>query len=268
MSNDKNASFGSLQVGEGSAASRASDVSAMSETEPAFRKSMSEVYEHPLVVRYCHWLSSFSLVILAMSGLAIFKLFPSFGPKIPEHDLIHNIPRFFMLGGWLGGALRWHFTFAWVYVASGVVYVAYQVLSGNFRQMLFLPGDLRGVWPVTRHYFLGGPKPVATEAYNPLQKLAYTSLIFIGAFSVVTGMVLFNPVQFSFFANLMGGFHRARIWHFASLLMLGLFVLGHLVMVAIHGLNNFMSMLTGWKKDPEYVHAGGTVPQIKPKPQN
>jgi len=268
MLEDKKPSFESLPVGEGIVASQVSDVTAVPERESAIPKSVSEVYEHPLVVRYCHWLSSFSLVILAMSGLAIFKLFPSFGPKIPQHDLIHNIPRFFMLGGWLGGALRWHFTFAWIYVATGVVYVGYQVLSGNFRQMLFLPRDLPGLWPMVRHYVLAGPKPVATEAYNPLQKLAYTSLIFIGAFSVATGMVLFNPVQFSFLADLMGGFHRARIWHFASLLMLGVFILGHLAMVAIHGMNNLMSMLTGWRKDPEYVPAGIAAPQAKSKPQN
>ena len=30
------------------------------------------------------------------------------------------------------------------------------------------------------------------------------------------------------------------------------FVFGHLVMVVLHGWNNFVSMLTGWKKDPEY----------------
>ena len=268
MFNDKKASFESFPASEAIAAPGVFNVPLVSGPEPAIRKSVNEIYEHPLAVRYCHWLSSFSLVILAMSGLAIFKLFPSFGPKIPQHDLIHNIPRFFMLGGWLGGALRWHFTFAWVYVATGVVYVGYQVLSGNFRQMLFLPRDLRGVWPVARHYFLARPKPVGTEAYNPLQKLAYTSLILIGAFSVVTGMVLFNPVQFSFLADLMGGFHRARMWHFASLLMLGVFVLGHLVMVAIHGMNNFMSMLTGWKKDPEYVRTGTTAAPVKSKLQN
>jgi thiosulfate reductase cytochrome b subunit len=81
---------------------------------------------------------------------------------------------------------------------------------------------------------------------------------------LITGMVLFNPVQFSLLTTLMGGFHRARIWHFASLCMLAFFIFGHLMMVAIHGLNNFLSMLTGWKKDPEYrpaptaiVHAGG-----------
>jgi thiosulfate reductase cytochrome b subunit len=268
MLEDKKPPFESLPVGEGIVASRVAGVSPVSAPEPAIRKSVSEVYEHPLAVRLCHWLSSFSLVILAMSGLKIFMLFPSFGPKIPQHDLIHNIPRFLVLGGWLGGALRWHFTFAWIYVATGVIYVGYQVLSGNFRQMLFLPRDLSGLWPMVRHYFLFGPKPVATEAYNPLQKLAYTSLIFIGAFSVATGMVLFNPVQFSFLTTLMGGFHRARIWHFASLLMLGVFILGHLVMVAFHGMNNFMSMLTGWKKDPEYVPAVIAAAQVKSKPQN
>src|ERR1700753_3041655 len=79
------------------------------------------VYEHPLMVRFCHWLNTFALVVMAMSGLKIFMLFPSFGPKIPQHDLIHSLPRFFVLGGWLGGALRWHFTFAWIYIATGVV---------------------------------------------------------------------------------------------------------------------------------------------------
>jgi hypothetical protein len=29
-------------------------------------------------------------------------------------------------------------------------------------------------------------------------------------------------------------------------------VFGHLVMVVLHGWNNFVSMLTGWKKGPEY----------------
>jgi hypothetical protein len=29
-------------------------------------------------------------------------------------------------------------------------------------------------------------------------------------------------------------------------------VLGHLIMVLLHGWNNFMSMTTGWKKDPKY----------------
>jgi thiosulfate reductase cytochrome b subunit len=222
---------------------------------PEMKTGARAVYEHPLPVRICHWLNTVALVVMSMSGLQIFMAFPSFGPKIPQNNLIHKMPSWLTLGGWLGGALPWHFTFAWIYVTSGIVYVGYQAISGNFRQMLFVPRDIPGVWPMVRHYFLFGPRPVPTEAYNPLQKIAYTSAIFIGAFSLVTGMVLFNPVQFSFLTRLMGGFHRARIWHFASLGMLAFFIFGHLIMVAIHGLNNFLSMLTGWKRDPEYTPA-------------
>jgi thiosulfate reductase cytochrome b subunit len=244
---------GTLDSGDAEIESAPGKSAVPAEPEPVLQKSIRAVYEHPLPVRYCHWLNSIALVALALSGLKIFMAFPSFGPKIPQNNLIHKIPSWLMLGNWLGSALQWHFTFAWIYVATGVVYVGYQALSGNFRQMLFVPRDIPGVWPMVRHYFLFGPKPTPTEAYNPLQKIAYTSAILIGAFSFVTGMVLFNPMQFSFLAALMGGFHWARIWHFASLVMLGFFIFGHLMMVVLHGLNNFLSMFTGWKRDPEYV---------------
>ena len=60
------------------------------------------VYEHPLVVRLCHWLNAISLFVLAGSGLQIFRAFPSFGPKVPQHVLI-NWPKAYAIGGWLGG---------------------------------------------------------------------------------------------------------------------------------------------------------------------
>jgi thiosulfate reductase cytochrome b subunit len=49
----------------------------------------------------------------------------------------------------------------------------------------------------------------------------------------------------------MGGFHWARVWHFAILWAMVAFVIGHLVMVVLHGWNNFVSMLTGWTKEPD-----------------
>lgn len=209
-------------------------------------------YEHPWPVRFCHWLNSVSLLVLAASGLRIFLAFPSFGPKVPEQDF-WKVPHFLTLGGWLGGALQWHFTFMWIYVATGVFYLGYHIFSGHYRQVLFTPRDVPGVWPMVRHYFFFGRKPPVTEPYNPLQKLAYTCVIALGVLSVLTGMVLYKPVQFSGLAYLMGGFHLARVWHFAVLCGLLLFVVGHLVMVVLHGWDNFISMLTGWKKDPKYL---------------
>jgi thiosulfate reductase cytochrome b subunit len=209
------------------------------------------VYEHPLIVRWCHWLNAISLFVLAGSGLQIFRAFPSFGPKIPQHVLI-NWPKAYAIGGWLGGALQWHLTFMWIYLGTGLVYVGYQLFSGHFRQILFLPRDLGGVWPMVRHYFFFGRKPAVTEAYNSLQKQAYTAAIGLGVLSVLTGLAIWKPVQFSWLAWLMGGFHYARIWHFAVMWAIIFFLFGHLVMVVLHGWNNFVSMLTGWKKNPEY----------------
>jgi Ni/Fe-hydrogenase b-type cytochrome subunit len=210
------------------------------------------VYEHPFIVRFCHWANTVSLFGLVGSGLQIFRAFPSFHAKIPQRDLL-NWPKAFALGGWLGGALQWHLTFMWIYIATGALYLAYEIFSGNYRQILFVPRDVRGAWPMARYYFFFGAKPPATEAYNPLQKLAYTSAIGLGVLSVVTGLAVWKPVQFSWLAWLMGGFHLARLWHFlATWAILG-FIFGHLVMVVLHGWNNFVSMLTGWKKNPDYI---------------
>jgi Ni/Fe-hydrogenase b-type cytochrome subunit len=210
------------------------------------------VYEHPFIVRFCHWVNTVALFVLAGSGLQIFRAFPSFHAKIPQNVLL-NWPKSFAIGGWLGGALQWHLTFMWIYLGSGMLYVAYELFSGNYRQILFVPRDIRGVWPMARHYFFFGPKPPVTEAYNPLQKMAYTSAIGLGVLSVLTGLAVWKPIQFSWLAWCMGGFHLARLWHFLVMWAILGFVFGHLVMVVLHGWNNFVSMLTGWKKNPEYT---------------
>ncbi len=206
------------------------------------------VYEHPYIVRLCHWVNTVALFVLVGSGLQIFRAFPSFGAKIPEKELI-DWPKSLALGGWLGGALQWHLTFMWIYMATGALYVGYQIFSGNYRQVLFTPRDLPGVWPMIRYYFFFGEKPLQTETYNPLQKKAYTFAIILGLLSVLTGFAIWKPVQFSWLAWLMGGFHLARVWHFVVMWAMLAFIFGHLVMVGLHGWNNFVSMITGWKKN-------------------
>ena len=208
--------------------------------------------EHPRLVRLTHWLNAVSLTVMTMSGLQIFMAFPSFGPKIPQSDLVH-VPEVMRLGGWLGGALQWHFAFAWLFTLTGVVYVAYLAVSGHWRHVLLRPREIRGIWPMARHYFLFKPKPEPREAYNPLQKLAYTSTIAFGALAVFTGLLLAKPVQFAPIVDLIGGFSAVRVYHFAAMLGFLAFIPGHLLMVALHGWSNFASMFTGWKKRPDYL---------------
>jgi len=209
-------------------------------------------YEHPFVVRLTHWLGALAVLVLIASGLRIFRAFPSFGSKIPQKNFWIPPPGI-TLGGWLAGAIQWHFTFMWIFVASGVIYLTYQIVSGHWRQVLFLPRDIPGVWPMVKHYFFFGKKPPLGAAYNPLQKLAYTSAVFLGAVSFLSGLVMYKPVQFWYLTWMLGGFRLARVWHFVAMCGFVVFIAGHLIMVALHGWNNFYSMITGWKRDPEYV---------------
>jgi Ni/Fe-hydrogenase b-type cytochrome subunit len=209
-------------------------------------------YEHPYVVRLCHWLTAVSLVVMIGSGLEIFRAFPSFSAKIPERDLV-RVPSWLGIGGWLGGAIQLHFTFMWLFAAVGVFYVIYQLGSGNYRQVLFGHSDVQGVWPMFRYYFLRGPKPRNKCTYNALQKLAYTTVLALGAFSLITGAALAKPVEFSALLQLLGGFRLVRLEHFIAMVGFLSFIPGHLVMVALHGRSNFASMISGWDTErPQY----------------
>jgi thiosulfate reductase cytochrome b subunit len=187
--------------------------------------------EHPAVVRQCHWIAALAIAMLVASGLEIFAAFPSFGEKIPQQDLF-TPPQAMRLGGWLGGALQWHLAFAWIFIGAGLTYVMYQAASGNYRQLMFGRSGI----------------------YNPLQKLAYTIVLALGAVLVVTGLALYKPVQLSFLVTMLGGFRLTRVWHFAAMVGLLTFIPGHLVMVAIHGWANFASMWTGSKSCPDAPH--------------
>jgi Ni/Fe-hydrogenase b-type cytochrome subunit len=208
--------------------------------------------EHPWLVRFTHWLNAVTLLVMIMSGLQIYMAFPSFGSKIPQEDLLH-FPDLMRLGGWLGGALQWHFSFAWIFTLTGIAYAIYLFAGGHWRQVIFLPKDVYGLWPMVRHYFFFKPKPEQTEPYNPLQKLAYTSTILFGVLAVITGILLYQPAQLAFAVWLLGGFGMIRVYHFAAMIGLLSFIPGHLLMVALHGWNNFYSMLTGWKRSPDYL---------------
>lgn len=225
----------------------------MADSEHTADAARRPIYEHPWAVRFSHWASAVTVTVLTMSGLQIFLAFPSFGAKIPQHNLVDTVPEALVLGGWLGGALQWHFTFMWIFAGAGLLYAVSQVVSGHYRTVLFVPRDVPGVCPMARHYFLFGPKPPSRGQYNPLQKLAYTFTIACGALSLLSGLVLYKPVQLSALAWCFGGYQGARMMHFLAMCGLLAFIPGHLVMVAVHGWDSLASMVTGWKRRPDYM---------------
>lgn len=200
--------------------------------------------EHPAVVRLCHWAFALASAVLIGSGLEVLAAFPAFGDKVPQSDRFIP-PSLLRIGGWLGGALQWHLTFAWLLAFAIVIYVTYQIVSRNSRQVLFTARDIDGVWPMVRYYLLRGPKPPLIGIYNPLQKLAYSTALVLIVVSIVTGVALYKPVQLSWLVYGLGGFRLTRIWHFAAMCGLLAFIPGHVFMVVLHGWRSFASMWTG-----------------------
>ena len=82
---------------------------------------------HPLVVRITHWINVLAILIMVTSGWRIYNASPFFPFRIPSE---------LTLGGWLAGALQWHFAAMWLLVLNGIVYVAYGIVSGHFKRKL------------------------------------------------------------------------------------------------------------------------------------
>ena len=200
-------------------------------------------YEHPLIIRLTHWVNFIALAIMVTSGLRIYNASPLWG---------FDIPAAFTLGGWLAGARMWHFFGMWLFVVNGIIWFFYNVLSKHGRQTTIFRGtDLSGVLPMIKYYLRVRKEHPPTRKYNALQKLAYTTIPLAALGSILTGMALYWPVQFSWITAAFGGYDIARYWHFVFNALLILFFFGHLFMVAISGWSNFVSILSGWKTRPD-----------------
>jgi thiosulfate reductase cytochrome b subunit len=136
------------------------------------------------------------------------------------------------LGGWLAGALQWHFAAMWLLVLNGLVYVSYGVLSGHFKKKLFplSPAALMRDLAAALRGHLAHPD---LSVYNAAQRAAYLGVIVLGVILVASGLVIWKPVQFNTLSLLMGEYEGARFVHFFAMTGLVLFVFIHVFMVVL-----------------------------------
>ena len=192
---------------------------------------------HPLVIRATHWLNAVALYIMIASGLRIYNASPIFGFRFPD---------WMTLGGWLAGGRQWHFFAMWLFALNGTTWILYNILSRHGRETtLFRLRDLGGILPMIRYYLRLDKQHPASGKYNSLQKAAYTSMPLVALISILSGLGIYWPVQLSWLTSIFGGYDTARIFHFAGMAAIVFFLLGHLVMVAVAGWSNFLSIFTG-----------------------
>jgi len=189
---------------------------------------------HPLVVRVTHWINAFALLIMVASGWRIYNASPIFPFRFPNE---------LTLGGWLAGALQWHFAAMWLLVLNGIVYVVYGVVSGHFRRKLF-PLTPRAVLNDMLAALRGKLAHDDLAMYNAAQRAAYLAIILCLAVLVLSGLAIWKPVQLQELAWLMGGYEGARVVHFVAMALTVLIVLVHIVMVILVP-RTFPTMITG-----------------------
>jgi thiosulfate reductase cytochrome b subunit len=194
---------------------------------------------HSATIRFLHWVSVYAIGCMVFSGWQIYNASPS---------LPFTFPRWMGLGGWLGGALAWHFSAMWLLVADGLAYVAYGFISGHFRRDLVIPtprAAARDLWSALR-FRLGH----RIGHYNALQRLLYLGVIGALVLQVITGLAIWKPVQLGALAGLLGGYPIARTIHLAIMFLIVAFVIVHLVLVAIFP-RTLVAMIVGSPAEAE-----------------
>jgi thiosulfate reductase cytochrome b subunit len=156
----------------------------------------------------------------------------------------------------LADGRRWHLFFAWIAAVCWLTWLISTAIKGNLREMVLMPGDIPKILPMQLYYLKLRKEPPPHGIYNPLQKVAYTTIGFVIApLVVLSGLALSpgvdaiaNPLTWFF-----GGRQFARLWHFTGMIALIGFFLIHTFQVATQGvINQMTSMITGWYRVGEH----------------
>ncbi len=178
---------------------------------------------HPMWVRATHWLNAVAVVVLVASGWRIYDAAPFFGFTIPAQ---------FTLGGWLAGAIQWHFAAMWLLAANGLAYVLLNLATGRATRR-FLPLSPRAFVADLASALRGRLSHADPGRYNAVQRAAYLFVVLDTVLLVLSGLVLWKSVQFPLLRELLGGYEAARRVHFVAMAALVGFAAAHLAMVAL-----------------------------------
>lgn len=213
--------------------------------------------KHPLAIRWLHWINFPVLTAMIWSGLLIYWANDVYRVGVGDWTLIHFFPdgfyTAFNLSSRLAFGMAWHFLFMWFFAINGVLYVLYTIFSGEWRYLVPNFQSFREAWQVVLHDLHLSKVHPPRRKFNGAQQIAYTSVILMGAGSVLTGLAIYRPVQLSWLTTLLGGYEWARWEHFWLTVGYCLFFVVHVAQVIKAGWNNFRAMVIGYEVVPEEV---------------
>src|SRR5262245_37481821 len=204
-------------------------------TDPgAEAMAAADAVVHPRYVRITHWINAVAILIMVGSGWQIYNASPLFG---------FTFPRSITLGGWLAGALLWHFAAMWVLAINGIVYLILGIVTGRFHAKLF-PISASAFFHDALAALRGKLAHEDLSVYNAVQKLLYLGVILAGIVVVLSGLSIWKPVQLQELTALFGGYDTARYVHFLAMAAIVGFLVVH-VAVALLVPKSLRAMITG-----------------------
>jgi sulfoxide reductase catalytic subunit YedY len=218
----------------------------------------------PLWVRYCHFFNFLFLMMLIRSGLSILYDHPRlyfndactpgsewirFTPvKVPTDRLwtakddARYITPMVATPGYrhtVGIARSWHFLNVYGFIVIGVFFVVMLFSTEQWKRLVPQSGEvLLQAWNTWVHYatFHAPPEFNGFYRYNPLQQIAYFSVVFLfGPVAILSGIAMSPAVvnRFPWYARLFGGRQSARSLHFLIMLGFFAFIVAHVVLVVL-----------------------------------
>lgn len=210
------------------------------------------VKKHHFAIRWFHWINFPILAIMIWSGLLIYWANDVYKIGFGSTTLLKFFPDSFYqvlkVPFRLSEGMAYHFVFMWLFFLNGIAYVLYTAISGEWRLLMPNQRSFKEAWQVLLHdLHIRKTAPPVTGKYNAAQRIAYTTIIFMGIGSILTGLAIYKPVQLEWLCSLLGGYKTARILHFALTIGYVLFFLVHIFQVIRAGWNNFRAMITGFE---------------------
>jgi thiosulfate reductase cytochrome b subunit len=188
------------------------------------RTSASPKVLQPAWVRTMHWINAVAMILMIMSGLQVYNASPLFDSLRFSHSIT--------LGGWLGGALLWHFAAMWLLMVNGLAYLIVGFATGRFKRKL-LPITPGGVISDARAALTGKLSHEDLSRYNQVQKLLYAGIIAVGVIIVLSGLSIWKPVQLQWLTALFGGYDVARYVHFFCMSAIVAFLVIHIALAVL-----------------------------------
>jgi thiosulfate reductase cytochrome b subunit len=200
---------------------------------------MSREYLHPLPIRIWHWANAFIIFVLILTGVQL---------RVPSVHILPDYRILVLLHKYFGFALAVSFLF-WFF---------YYLLTGGLKKHYLMNfNDIKGMPRQALYYmfliFRGERNPFnpsVNNKFNPMQKLAYSSIMFIFVPVVTITGIMFSDILFFFsWINAIGGLRVLDAIHVSAAYIFVFYLFVHLYMSTLgpklH--SHIKGMITGYE---------------------